>query len=72
MTASAYFGIKALTIVSAISVPLIAVLGVYSMVLSTLEGGGLTAIFSKSSGSLTLLSGVGLVIGSFQRRYCHP
>ena len=65
MTASAYFGIKALTIVSAISVPLIAVLGVYSMVLSTLEGGGLTAIFSKSSGSLTLLSGVGLVIGSF-------
>ena len=37
MTASAYFGIKALTIVSAISVPLIAVLGVYSMVLSSLE-----------------------------------
>ena len=33
MTASAYFGIKALTIVSAISVPLIAALGVYSMAL---------------------------------------
>ena len=65
MTASAYFGIKALTIVSAISVPLIAVLGVYSMTLSTIEGGGLNAIFSKSSGSLTLMAGVGLVIGSF-------
>ncbi len=65
MTASAYFGIKALTIVSAISVPLIAVLGVYSMALSTVEGGGLSAIFSRSTDGLTLLAGVGLVIGSF-------
>ena len=65
MTASAYFGIKALTIVSAVSVPLIAALGVYSMVLSAVEGGGLTAIFAKSSGELTVLAGVGLVIGSF-------
>lgn len=65
MTASAYFGIKALTIVSAISVPLIAALGIYSMSLSAMEGGGLTAIFAKSSGSLSVLAGVGLVIGSF-------
>lgn len=65
MTASAYFGIKALTIVSAISVPLIAALGIYSMTLSAIEGGGLTAIFAKSAGSLTILGGVGLVIGSF-------
>ncbi len=65
MTASAYFGIKALTIVSAISVPLIAVLGVYSMALSTVEGGGLSAIFSLSTGGISLLAGVGLVIGSF-------
>ena len=65
MTASAYFGIKALTVVSAVSVPLIAALGVYSMVLSAVEGGGLTAIFAKSSGELTVLAGVGLVIGSF-------
>lgn len=65
MTASTYFGIKALTIVSAISVPLIAALGVYSMALSTVEGGGLAAIFAKSSGSLSVLAGVGLVIGSF-------
>lgn len=65
MTASAYFGIKALTIVSAISVPLIAALGIYSMSLSAMEGGGLTAIFARSSGSLSILAGVGLVIGSF-------
>ena len=65
MTASAYFGIKALTIVSAVSVPLIAALGIYSMALSAIEGGGLTAIFAKSSGSLSVLAGVGLVIGSF-------
>ncbi|MCI8421997.1 MAG: cytosine permease [Lawsonibacter sp.] len=65
MTASAYFGIRALTVVSAISVPLIAALGIYSMALSTVEGGGLAAIFSKSAGSLTVMAGVGLVIGSF-------
>ena len=65
MTASAYFGIKALTVVSAVSVPLIAALGIYSMALSTVEGGGLTAIFAKSTGGLSLLAGVGLVIGSF-------
>ena len=65
MTATAYFGIKALTVVSAISVPLIAALGIYSMTLSAIEGGGLTAIFARSSGSLSVLAGVGLVIGSF-------
>lgn len=65
MTASAYFGIKALTVVSAVSVPLIAVLGIYSMTLSTIEGGGLNAIFSLSTGGISLMAGVGLVIGSF-------
>lgn len=65
MTCSAYFGMKSLEIVSYISVPLIAILGVYSMVTATAEGGGLVAIFAKSAGSLTLFEGVGLVIGSF-------
>lgn len=65
MTASAYFGVKGLEIVSYISVPLIAVLGVYSMVTATNEGGGLVAIFAKSSGELTIFAGIGLVIGSF-------
>ena len=35
------------------------------MVLSAVEGGGLAAIFARSSGELTVLAGVGLVIGSF-------
>ena len=65
MTGSAYFGIKGLEIVSWISVPLIAILGTYAMVKATVLGGGLEAIFAKSTGGLTLFSAVGLVIGSF-------
>lgn len=65
MTGSAYFGIKALEIVSYISVPLIAVLGSYSMITAINEGGSLSAMFAQSSGGLTLFGGVGLVIGSF-------
>ena len=65
MTGSAYFGIKGLEIVSFISVPLIAILGTYAMITATVQGGGLTAIFDKSTGGLTVFAGVGLVIGSF-------
>ena len=65
MTASAYFGIRGLEIVSYVSVPLIAVLGVYSMVTATTAGGGLTAIFAKSAGQLSIFGGAGLVMGSF-------
>lgn len=65
MTSSAYFGIKGLEIVSYISVPLIAVLGIYSMVTATTAGGGLSAIFAKSAGSMSVFTGVGLVMGSF-------
>lgn len=65
MTTSAYFGIKGLEIVSYISVPLIAILGTYAMITATVQGGGLNAIFDKSTGSLTLFSAIGLVIGSF-------
>ena len=54
MTASAYFGIRGMEIVSYVSVPLIAILGIYSMVTATTEGGGLSAIFAKSSGSITI------------------
>jgi cytosine permease len=65
MTSSAYFGMKGLEIVSFISVPLIAILGIYSMVTATTAGGGLVAIFSKSAGSVSLFAAVGMVIGSF-------
>lgn len=66
MTASAYFGIKSLTIVSYVAVPLVAVLGTVAMVLAVQRGDG-TFIenFAKSSGSLTIVGGAGLVIGSF-------
>lgn len=65
MTASAYFGINGLEIVSYISVPLIAVLGIYSMVTATNEGGGLVEIFAQNTGELSVFTGIGLVIGSF-------
>lgn len=65
MTATAATGMKALEIVSYISVPLIVILGMYSMITATSEGGGLTAIFAQSAGGITLMTGIGYVIGSF-------
>ena len=66
MTASAYFGIKSLTIISYIAVPMVAVLGTAAMVLAVIRGDG-TIIdqFAKSSGTLTVIGGAGLVVGSF-------
>ena len=65
MTATAATGMKALEIVSYISVPLIVILGMYSMITATSEGGGLAAIFAQSAGGITLMTGIGYVIGSF-------
>lgn len=65
MTLTAATGMKAPEIVSTISVPLIVVLGVYSMVTATSDGGGLVAVFSQSAGKITLFTGIGYVIGSF-------
>ena len=65
MTASAYFGFKSLTVVSAISVPLIAILGIYSMVTATTQAGGLANIFTSETNSISLVGAVGMVIGSF-------
>ena len=66
MTASAYFGIESLTIVSYIAVPSVAILGTIAMVMAVMRGDG-TIIdqFAQSSGSLTIIGGAGLVIGSF-------
>ena len=50
---------------SYISVPLIVILGMYSMITATSEGGGLAAIFAQSAGGITLMTGIGYVIGSF-------
>ncbi len=65
MTATAATGMKALEIVSYISVPLIVILGMYSMVTAISDGGGLAAIFAQSAGGITLMTGIGYVIGSF-------
>jgi len=67
MTASAYYGIKSLTIISYIAVPMIAVLGTVAMVLAIKHGDdGLVQQFAKvNDGSLTIIAGAGLVIGSF-------
>ena len=62
---SAYFGVKGLEIVSWISVPLIAILGTYAMAISLSRGGGMVAVFAKSSGLLTVPAGIAMVIGSF-------
>ncbi len=66
MTASAYFGIESLTIISYIAVPLVGILGTVAMVMAVSRGDG-TIIdqFAKSSGSLSIIGGAGLVIGSF-------
>ena len=65
MTATAATGMKGLEIVAYISVPLIVILGVYSMITAGVEGGGLAAIFGQSAGKISLFTGVGYVLGSF-------
>jgi cytosine permease len=65
MTSSAYFGITGLEIVSYVSVPLITILGTYSMVTAIRDGGGIVTIFDKSTGGMTMFTAIGMVIGSF-------
>lgn len=66
MTASAYFGIKSLTVVSYIAVPCVAILGSVAMILSVMRGEGtLASNFAANSGTLTMIGGAGLVVGSF-------
>ena len=66
MTASAYFGIKSLTIISYIAVPLVAILGTVAMIMAVRQGDGtIVDQFAKFSGSLSVIGGAGLAIGSF-------
>ena len=66
MTASAYFGIKSLTIVSYIAVPAVAILGTVAMILAIRHGdAGLVEQFAKGSKDLGVIAGAGLVVGSF-------
>ena len=66
MTSSAYFGIKSLTVVSYIAVPCVAILGTVAMYLAVQRGNGtFLENFARSSGTLTMIGGAGLVVGSF-------
>ena len=66
MTASAYFGIKSLTIVSYVAVPLVAVLGTVAMVLAVKRGDAtLIEQFASGTKNMSVITGAGLVIGSF-------
>jgi len=66
MTASAYFGIKSLTVVSYIAVPAVAILGTVAMILAIRRGDmGLIEQFAIGSKDLGIIAGAGLVVGSF-------
>lgn len=66
MTASAYFGIKSLAIVSYVAVPLVAILGTVAMYLAVVAGDStLIEQFSKGTKDMSVIAGAGLVIGSF-------
>lgn len=66
MTLTAYKGIKALAILGTIAVPLIAILGIYSVNWGIKEVGGVQNIFAQNpENPLTLAAGIGIVIGSF-------
>ncbi|MBQ0045108.1 MAG: cytosine permease [Bacteroidales bacterium] len=66
MTASAFFGIKSLTVISYIAVPLVAILGTVAMVMAIGNGDmGLIEQFAQGSKDLSIIAGAGLVVGSF-------
>ena len=67
MTASAYFGIKSLTIVSWVAVPMVGILGTVAMILAVHRGDAtlVEQFAAVNDGSLTIITGAGLVIGSF-------
>ena len=66
MTASAYFGIKSLTIISYIAVPAVAILGTVAMILAVRQGdAGIVEQFNMGTKGLGLIAGAGLVVGSF-------
>ncbi|MBQ0127884.1 MAG: cytosine permease [Bacteroidales bacterium] len=66
MTASAYYGIKGLTVVSYVAVPLVAILGTVAMVIAIRRGDStLIEQFSHGTKDMSVIAGAGLVIGSF-------
>lgn len=66
MTSSAYFGMKTLTIISIISVPLIAILGSFSSIHAIGSMGGISKLLSyKPQDALTFSTALTMCVGSF-------
>ena len=66
MTLTVFFGIAGLTLLSAIAVPAIVVLGSYSVWLAVRDAGGLAALQQVTpSAPLSLSTAIALVVGSF-------
>lgn len=66
MTATAYFGMKSLTILSAIAVPAIAILGSTSAVMAANSVGGFQGLMNiEPTSKMTLVTAVTLCVGSF-------
>lgn len=65
MTGSAFFGIRAMTVISYISVPLIAVLGIAAMAAAIKNGDATLAEKFAENQGMSMITGAGLVIGSF-------
>ena len=66
MTATAYFGMKSLTILSAIAVPAIAILGSTSAVMATNSVGGVQGLMNiEPTSKMAMVTAVTLCVGSF-------
>ena len=66
MTATAYYGIKALAVLGSIAVPLIAALGMYSVNYGINEVNGFENVFAETlSAPITIAVALSIVIGSF-------
>ena len=66
MTATAYFGMKSLTILSMIAVPAIAILGSVSAGKAIGDVGGISGLLAiKPSGTMTMSAALAAVVGTF-------
>ena len=66
MTATAYFGMKSLTILSMIAVPAIAILGSVSAGKAISDVGGIATLLSiKPTGTMTMSAALAAVVGTF-------
>lgn len=66
MTATAYFGMKSLTVLSMIAVPSIAILGSISAGKAISDVGGIVGLLSiKPTGSMTMSAALAAVVGTF-------